>query len=64
MVNTADAVYTFGGYPTEASNIVAEYKNDEWRRLPDLKSARWLHASIKMGQEVMIFGGRSPSQEE
>ena len=64
MVQTADAVYTFGGYPIEASRLVAEYKNDEWRRLPDLKNARWFTASIRMGSEVMIVGGRSASDEE
>ena len=63
-VHTADAVYTFGGYPKEASKLVAEFKNDQWRRLPDLKNARWFTASIRMGSEVMIFGGRSASNEE
>ena len=57
-IHTTDAVYTFGGDPVEVSNMVAEYKNDQWRRLPDLKNGRWFHASIKMGQEVIIFGGQ------
>ena len=63
-IHTTDAVYTFGGDPVEVSNMVAEYKNDQWRRLPDLKNGRWFHASIKMGQEVMIFGGQFKENAE
>ena len=61
-VHTNDAVYIFGGYPTEASTLVAEYKNDQWKRLPDLKNGRWFHASIRMGPKVLIYGGRAASK--
>ena len=63
-IHTTDAVYTFGGDPVEVSNMVAEYKNDQWRRLPDLKNGRWFHASIKMGQAILIFGGQLNSNTE
>ena len=63
-MNTEDAVYTFGGYPTAVSKIVAEYKNDRWRRRPDMKIGRWSHASIRIGEDVFIFGGRSSSDSE
>ena len=40
-VHTADAVYTFGGYPKEASKLVAEFKNDQWSRGLSFCSEQW-----------------------
>ena len=52
---TLDAVYIIGGYWTK--NIVAEFKNDQWRRLADLNQGRWGHGSITIGGQTMIIGG-------
>ena len=52
---TSDAVYIIGGYYT--NNIVAEFKNDQWRRLADLNQGRRGHGSITIGGETMIIGG-------
>ena len=52
---TLDAVYIIGGYRTK--NIVAEFKNDQWRRLADLNQGRYGHGSITIGGETMIIGG-------
>ena len=52
---TLDAVYIIGGWYTR--NIVAEFKNDQWRRLADLNQGRSHHGSITIGGETMIIGG-------
>ena len=52
---TVDAVYIIGGWYT--SHIVAEFKNDQWRRLADLNQGRRNHGSITIGGETMIIGG-------
>ena len=54
---TSDAVYIIGGYFT--SNIVAEFKNDQWRRLANLNQGRYAHGSITIGGQTMIIGGGS-----
>ena len=58
---TSDAVYIIGGYYT--NDIVAEFKNDQWRRLADLNQGRREgHGSITIEGETMIIGGFSNSQ--
>jgi len=52
---TSDAVYIIGGLYTK--NIVAEFKNDQWRRLDNLNQGRHAHGSITIGGETMIIGG-------
>ena len=52
---TVDAVYIIGGWYTE--DIVAEFKNDQWRRLANLNQGRAAHGSITIGGETMIIGG-------
>ena len=52
---TLDAVYIIGGAYTK--DIVAEFKNDQWRRLADLNQGRYSHGSITIGGETMIIGG-------
>ena len=52
---TFDAVYINGGRYT--MNIVAEFKNDQWRRLADLNQGRRGHGSITIGGQTMIIGG-------
>ena len=53
---TSDAVYIIGGRYTK--NIVAEFKENVWRRLADLKQGRSGHGSITVGGQTMIIGGR------
>jgi len=50
-----DAVYVIGGRYT--NNIVAQFKNDQWRRLADLNQGRYTHGSIIIGGQTMIIGG-------
>ena len=50
-----DAVYIIGGIYT--MNIVAEFKNDQWRRLADLNQGRHAHGSITIEGQTMIMGG-------
>ena len=52
---TLDAVYIIGGYVTK--DIVAEFKNDQWRRLANLNQGRDAHGSITFGGQTMIIGG-------
>ena len=52
---TSDAVFIIGGAHT--GNIVAEFKDDRWRRLRDLRQPRSRHGSIMMGTQTIIFGG-------
>ena len=53
------AAYIIGGYYTK--NVIAEFKNDQWRRLDDLKKGRASHGSITVGTQTMIVGG-SPGE--
>ena len=58
-------VYSIGGHRTNVidadniagSDIVAEFKNNQWRRLADLNQGRRGHGSITIGGETMIIGG-------
>ena len=52
---TSDAVYIIGG--AETNDIVAEFKNNQWRRLPNLNQRRDSHGSITFGGQTMIIGG-------
>ena len=38
-------------------NIVAEFKENIWRRLADLKQGRHAAGSITLGGQSMIIGG-------
>ena len=52
---TSDVVYIIGGRYT--LNIVAEFKENVWRRLADLKQGRYGHSSIMVGGDSIIIGG-------
>ena len=58
---TLDAVYIIGS--RNANNIVAEFKNDQWRRLADLNQPRWGHGSITIRGVTMIIGGMMTSSQ-
>ena len=53
--HSPDAAYIIGG--TYTANLVAEFKNDEWRQLDDLNKGRYAHGSITIGTQTMIVGG-------
>ena len=55
--STFNAVYIIGGHYT--MHTVAEYDNDQWRRLPDLRQGRRGHGSIAIGNRVVVIGGKS-----
>ena len=58
---TSDAVYIIGGRLT--MNIVAEFKENVWRLLDDLKQGRYAHGSITVGGQTMIIGGSRSGSE-
>ena len=53
--HSPNATYIIGG--TTTKNVVAEFKNDQWRQLDDLKKGRSGHGSITIGAQTMILGG-------
>ena len=55
--STSEAAYIIGGSFTK--NIIAEFKNDSWRRMGTLAKGRWGHGAIQLGDEVMVIGGLS-----
>ena len=65
--HTSDAAYIIGGrtyyHPDPNLNIVAEYKENKWRRLPDLKNPRYEHRSIAIGAKTMVVGGTCTKRE-
>ena len=56
-VSTSEAAYIIGGPFT--MEIIAEFKNDNWRQFGTLSNGRSKHGSIKMGDEFMVIGGVS-----
>ena len=54
--NSPDAAYIIGG-GLNNQNLVAEFREDQWRRLDNLKHGRIGHSSITIGAQTMIVGG-------
>ena len=61
-VHTTDAVFIIGGFETQ--DIIAEFKDDQWRRMSDLRKERWLHGSITLEGQTMIVGGKQLNYQE
>ena len=59
---TSDAAYIIGGFSNNIPSVIAEFKNDEWRRLDDLNTGRYWHGSITLGKQTMIIGGYTNSE--
>ena len=57
--STSNAAYFIGGSGTQ--DVIAEFKNDAWRQLGTLTKGRYGHASISLGDEIMVIGGYSSS---
>ena len=55
--STSEAAYIIGGIYTR--NIIAEFKNDSWRRMGTLAKGRYGHETIQLENEVMVIGGYS-----
>ena len=54
--NSPDAAYIIGGGQYN-QNLVAEFREDQWRQLDNLKNGRIGHGSITIGAKTMIVGG-------
>ena len=58
--SSPDAAYIISGYQDESySKTIAEFKNNQWRKLGDLTQGRQYHGSISVGLRTMILGGWS-----
>ena len=59
---TSDAAYVIGGYQDSGySTTIAEFKNNQWRKLSDLRQGRMYHGSISVGYRTMVVGGYTNS---
>ena len=50
----SQSVIYFGGL---SISIIAEYRNDIWRKLGEMAKPRAGHRSIEMDGKIFIFGG-------
>ena len=55
---TSTAAYIIGGYYTP--DVVAEYKDGQWRQRGNLYRGRAFHGAITIGVQTMIIGGIDP----
>ena len=53
--STDDAAFIIGGY--DVYETIAEFRNNQWRKLGSLTKGRYYHGSITVGQGTMIIGG-------
>ena len=58
---TPDAAYIIGGSFTR--DIIARFKDNQWRRLDDLNKGRYGQSSITIGRQTMIIGGANTNDE-
>ena len=57
-VSTSEAAaYIIGGAKT--TEIISEFKDGNWSQFGTLSKGRYVHGSIKMGNEFMVIGGYS-----
>ena len=62
--STEESVYIIGGWTADSSNgyrtpIIAEYKNDQWYNVGNLKQSRHAPGAIMSGLLTMVIGGSS-----
>ena len=57
--STSDAAYIIGGYDTQ--NVIAEFKDNQWRQLDNLNKGRDYHGSLSIGDQTIIIGGVAES---
>ena len=53
--HTIDSTFIIGG--GETREIIARFKDKQWKRMQNLKFPRALHGSITIGGQVIITGG-------
>ena len=60
--STESSVYIIGGFTNSPYNIpiIAQYKNDEWYNVGNLKQTRHGHGAITSGSLTMVIGGYNP----
>ena len=56
-VSISEAAYFIGG--TNTQEIIAEFKNENWRQVGILSKGRNYHGSILLDSEFMVIGGYS-----
>ena len=66
--STEESVYIIGGFTYDSSTgkrspVIAEYKNDQWYNVGNLKQARHAHGAITSGLLTMVIGGESSDSE-
>ena len=56
-------MYLIGGLSDGiASDIIAQFKNDQWTMAGELFKARYGHRSIIIGEDLLVFGGFNPTK--
>ena len=61
---TSDTAYLIGGYQDASySTTIAEFKNNQWRKLGNLNQGRRHHGSISVGSRTMVVGGYTAGYE-
>ena len=56
-------MYLIGGLSDGiASDIIAQFKNDQWTVVGELLKARYGHRSIRIGGDILVFGGFNPTK--
>ena len=58
---TFDAAYIIAGWAGDYLKTIAEFKNNQWRKVGDLTQQRYGHASISVGLRTMVVGGYTDS---
>ena len=56
-VSTDDAVLVIGGYDSDFSSVVAEYKDGSWNNIGNLGRASAHHKTMRSGSDILILGG-------
>ena len=58
-VSTSEAAYIIGGYywVQDTSEVIVEFKDNNWRQIGKLATGRSGHGSIILNGETMVIGG-------
>ena len=57
MASTDSAAYVIGGATPFISDVIAQFKKDEWSIYGYLYKRRVFHGSITLGNLTMVIGG-------
>ena len=66
--HTENSVYIIGGWTGDSftgsrTSVIAEFKNENWSNVRNLKQARHVHGAIASGSLTMIIGGSSSDSQ-